>query len=165
MPDPYKLESVIISAYYKLLLGFEFLHFASSTSQSVYVLTSLKCVLKFYTAVFLNMQILVCVCIIFFAQNTVQGNDCYEIDLCACLEKIILCQNIFGAPDVLVSDPTRIEKFYISSSWISSLDFMDNFPKLQLLSLYKDVVINCTLVYQKEGTSSVHIDADHCPGM
>ena len=93
------------------------------------------------------------------------GNDCYEQDLCTYLERIILCQNIFGAPDVQVSAPKRIEKLYLSRSWITSLHFMDDFPNLQVMSIYNDVIINCSLIYQKEATSSVQIDVDHCPGM
>ena len=111
------------------------------------------------------MQVIFFFTMISFVCNLGQANDCYEPDMCTCLAKVILCENIFGEPHVWVSDADMIEKFYLSSSLITSLAFMDSFRNLKLLSIYEDVRINCTLVYTKRTTTSVHIDVNQCAGM
>ena len=95
----------------------------------------------------------------------VSTNDCQSPDKCTCLETMILCQNIFGEPRVRVTAPGKVTRFYLSNSYINSLDFLDEFENLVLLSLYTDVRINCTLVYRKmETTLNIRFDVSNCPG-
>ena len=94
-----------------------------------------------------------------------QANNCYEFDKCTCLDKVIVCQKFFGESFVTVPAPERIERFYLSNSFITALNFIDSFPNLEVMDIYTDVIINCSLVYSKESCTDVHIDVSQCSGV
>ena len=77
----------------------------------------------------------------------------------ACQEQYLYCSNLFHQPTFFIQHPEQIIGIYINTGYLSSLDFVKQFPNLRFLTL-RGVAIDCTLVWN----ATVPVDGTDCPG-